>query len=125
MTTLAELRTRWQQRGDEFRLLGALVNGEAVVREFLGDLERFEQSLRSEAITLKEASMLGGYSVDRLQHLVAAGQIENVGRRNRPRVRRCDVPIKNGHRLPAEAAAIQLSERRRIAASVITGVVET
>ena len=48
-------------------------------------------------MSLKEASTLGGYSTDSLQRMVAAGRIQNCGRKGRPRIRRADVPAKPGH----------------------------
>jgi len=92
--------------------------------EVLADLAALEHSLTSESVTLKEAGLLGGYSVDHLQRLVSAGDIENVGRKGRPRIRRGDVPTKPGHALPSTAAGDQLDARRRIVASVATGQTE-
>src|SRR5437868_6511997 len=58
-----------------------------------------EESLASAeaSVTLKDASVLGGYSVDALQRLVATGRIENAGRKGRPRIRLVHVPRKPGH----------------------------
>lgn len=38
-----------------------------------------------ETVSLKEAAMLGGYSIDALQRMVACGRIQNVGRKGKPR----------------------------------------
>lgn len=118
--TLAELRQRWERRRDEWARFGVLLDGVKFANELVSDLEQLAEA-DAECITLTEAHRLGGYSVDRLQRLVAAGDIENVGRKGRPRIRRSDVPVKPGHRLPDEPDGVQLSERRRIAASVIKG----
>lgn len=119
--TLAELVTRWQSRREEWARLGASIDGGKVAAEIIADLESLRRAQTSDAITLREASQLGGLSVDRIQHLVAGGQIENVGRKHRPRIRRSDVPVKPGHSLQKSNDGDQFSERRRIAASIITG----
>ena len=46
---------------------------------------------------MKEASRLGGYSVDALQRMVAAGRIDNAGRKGKPRIRLAHVPQKPGY----------------------------
>lgn len=119
--TLTELVIRWQSRRDEWARLGVSIDGEKVAAEIIADLNCLSRELTSESVTLREASALGGFSVDWIQHLVAAGQIENVGRKHRPRIRRSDVPVKPGYRLHNDAENSQFSERRRIAASIITG----
>lgn len=60
--------------------------------------ELLEQTLgrSDEAVTLKDASRLGGYSVDALQRMVAAGRIPNAGRKGKPRIRLGDIPKKPG-----------------------------
>ena len=118
--TLGELRQLWERRRDEWARFGVSVDGAELASQVIADLEQLVAA-RGDAVTLTEAHRLGGYSVDRLQRLVANGEVENVGRKGRPRIRRSDVPMKPGHRLPDEAASVQFSERRRIAASVITG----
>ena len=54
-------------------------------------------------LTLAEAALESGYSVDHLRHAVASGQIANAGRRGAPRIRRADLPKKPG--APATAPA--------------------
>jgi hypothetical protein len=119
--TIGQALTQWRVRREEWGRLGISVDGERVASEIVSDLEALERTLSSESVTIREAARLGGYSVDRLQHLVADGEIENVGRKHRPRIRRSDVPMKPGHGLQNNADRDQLSERRRIAASMITG----
>ena len=45
-------------------------------------------------LTLQEASLESGYSVAHLRHLIASGELQNVGRRGRPRIRRGALPSK-------------------------------
>jgi len=90
-------------------------------REAAAELERELIDRAEESVTLAQAAELGGYSIDHLQRLVSTGQLENVGRKHRPRVRRSAVPLKPGHRLPSDTEATQFSTRRRIVDSVLTG----
>jgi hypothetical protein len=117
---IADLVTCWVARADALAQYAA----PEVCRAFRQAATELEIELREahgEAVTLKEASLAGGYSIDHLQRLVASGQLENVGRKNRPRIRRADVPTKPGHGLRDAAEADQFSTRRRIVASVATG----
>jgi hypothetical protein len=116
--TLAELRAKWERRASEWAMLGVSVDGAMLAVQVIAELDTVAAGTE-ETVTLAEAHRLGGYSADRLQHLVASGQIENVGRKHRPRIRRRDVPVKPGYMLTDAANGAQFSERRRIAASVL------
>ncbi len=118
MTMLDELLARWRTRRAEWAKMRIFVDGQQVAAQVIADLEELDNASEGN-LTLREASRLGGYSVDRLQHLVAAGEIENVGRKQRPRIRRRDVPVKPGHggtdRLDARRAIVRevIEEDRR------------
>jgi hypothetical protein len=116
--TLSDLIAQWRGRQDEWSRLGAALDGAKVAAEIVGDLEALRRAQSSAAVTLREASLIGGYSLDHLQRLVACGQLENLGRKGRPRIRRDDVPVKPGHNLRGNADPSQLDPRRRIVASV-------
>jgi hypothetical protein len=115
----ADLVAKWQGRRADWQSFGALVSGAAVAEEILSDLAALSRSEREISVSLREASSIGGYSIDHLQRLVAKGDIHNVGRKHRPRIRRADVPVKPGYHLPNSTEDV-LSERRRIVASVTT-----
>jgi len=117
MATIDELRILWHARRATFSESGAKVDGVRLADLVLAELDGLEQARDTEAVTLKEAQAIGGFSIDHLQRLVASGQIENVGRKHRPRIRRSDVPIKPGHHLPTGPDDVS-SARRRIVASV-------
>ena len=120
MATLSEIQSRWEARRVEHERLGTLVPFASICAEVLSELRELAID---ETITLKEASLLGGYSVDHLQRLVRQGTIENVGRKHAPRVRRQDVPTKPGRSvaaLPSASPSDQLSARRRIVADAQT-----
>jgi len=59
------------------------------------ELEHALKALGDETLTLVEAAAVSGYSADHLGHLVRNGTITNYGRKNAPRVRRADLPIKS------------------------------
>jgi hypothetical protein len=121
--TLAAVRQKWETRRDEWRRLRVSVDGEQVALEVLADLDALERSAALELLTLAEASQLGGYSVDHLQRLVAAGQIANAGKPRAPRIQRGEVPLKPGYLRP-DPAGRQFDARRRIVASVANRTTE-
>jgi hypothetical protein len=122
--TLDELRQKLAHRRDEWRRLGVSVNGAALLEEIMADLDAIAVAT-TDAISLREAHLIGGYSVDHLQRLVRSGKLANVGRKNRPRLRRADVPIKPGfvaaEPLRSQSVGAEFDARRRIVASVLTG----
>jgi hypothetical protein len=120
MTSMNELLAKWVARQQDWQRLGVQVNGAAVADEILADLHAVMGANALEPLTLREAAMLSGYTVDHLQRLVAGGRLENSGRKGRPRIRRGDLPVKPGHRLPSEEPDSQFAARRRIVASVAT-----
>jgi hypothetical protein len=117
-----DLVSRWLARADELEPY-APAAAEAF-RRAAAELEA-ERRANDDPVTLREASLAGGYSVDHLQRLVAAGTLENIGRKNRPRIRRADIPVKPGRGLPSAPDGAQFSARRRIVASVSTHSKET
>lgn len=93
--TMHDLPDIWRSRASDLERFAAPV-AEAF-REAADDLEEAFRATE-ESVTLQEAHAIGGYSIDHLQRLVASGQIANVGRKGKPRLRRADVPVKPGHR---------------------------
>ena len=63
------------------------------------ELEQALRVLGEDTLTLVEAAQLSGYSADHLGSLVRRGKLPNVGRKNAPRIRRSDLPIKKPTRL--------------------------
>lgn len=66
-------------------------------------VEKLDETTRSDAgelLTLAGAAEVCGYTADHLGTLVRNGKLTNYGRRNAPRVRRDELPIKPGLRLP-------------------------
>jgi len=93
------LASHWRARATELERFAP-----AAAQAFRDAADQLDASLQSaeESVTLKEASHLGGYSVDALQRMVAAGRIENSGRKGKPRIRRAHVPTKPGYVAPLQ-----------------------
>lgn len=120
--TLEEIRERWEQRRVVGEQLSALVPLSAIVAEVLADLASLVPD-GEEPLSLQEAAKESGYSVDRLQKLVASGAIPNAGRRGKPAIRRSDLPRKPSARpadLRPEESQRHFPDRRRIVASART-----
>ena len=93
---LRALAVRWRAEAVMFRRYGE--ERLAIACETHADeLEVAVGAQAIEALTLDQAAEIGGYSYSHLQHLLADGEIDNVGEKGSPRIRRCDVPRKPGH----------------------------
>ena len=90
----AALSSQWRSRASELERYAPVA-----AQAFRDAADELEKALRSgqETVSLKEAAMLGGYSGDTLQKMVASGRIQNFGRKGKPRIRRAEVPVKPGH----------------------------
>ena len=111
--------TKWSTRADDLRKLGALVNGDRLIGEFLTELEQLFRGEESELLTLTEAASYSGYSADHLARLLRDGDLENAGRRHRPRVRRGDLPRKPHSLRPEPPSPFLTDSKRQIAMSVV------
>ena len=96
-----------------------------VVSELITELETLFREEKSDILTLSEAALYSGYSVDHLGRSLRRGSIENVGARGRPRVRRGDLPRKSGAlRNEMSEPIVAVNTRRQIAQSVVTSTHE-
>ena len=97
MNSTLELETlpaTWRARAQQLKDWGS---GEDLARAWELAAIELEQSLRQqqdETLNLKDAARESGYSADHLGELVRQQKIPNVGRKNAPRIRRADLPIK-------------------------------
>ena len=114
---ISGLPAQWRARAAELERFAP-----AAAQAFNDAAGQLDDALQGgeESVTLKEASLLGGYSVDALQHMVAAGRIENAGRKGKPRIRSAQVPTKPGY-----VAQLQKSKQRRSirATAVVASVI--
>ena len=111
------LSSQWRSRASDLERYSP--SAAQAFRDAADELENALQSGEG-CVSLKEASTLGGYSTDSLQRMVAAGRIQNFGRKGKPRVRRADVPVKPGH---TAAGLLEESGRRHITASAVAASV--
>lgn len=94
--TLAQIVERWEVRRDDYKRVGASINGALVCQEFLTDLSLVEAAELEPAFKVRAAASRTGYSEDHLGRLVRQGKIPNVGRPGAPLVRLSDIPTKDG-----------------------------
>jgi hypothetical protein len=65
-----------------------------VLENCIRELVSFIELAKLEAVTLEDAARESGYSYSWIQKKVASGELENVGDKGRPRIRRGDLPWK-------------------------------
>lgn len=115
---ISELPAHWRARAAELERFAP-----AAAQAFRDAADQLDASLQSgeESVTLREASLLGGYSIDALQRMVAAGRIENAGRRGKPRIRKAHVPTKPGYRahLPNSSSGNKLAATAVVASVIV------
>jgi hypothetical protein len=90
-SAVAELAARWRADADLLEGHGA-AQAAATARRLADQLDAAIRADLDVALTLTEAARESGYSVDRLRHKVAAGELPNAGRKGSPRIRRADLP---------------------------------
>jgi hypothetical protein len=116
---VAALLSHWRSRASDLERYAP-----AAAQAFRDAADELAEALNDseETVSLKEAAILGGYSVDALQRMVASGRIQNFGRKGKPRIRRADAPVKPGH----TASALRgNSDDRHISASAVVASVIT
>lgn len=92
--TPRELAERWRADADVFERY-ADTQLAKIARVHADELAAALRTLDGEALNLAAAASESGYSVDRLRHMVSAGEIPNAGRKGAPRVKRGDLPRKS------------------------------
>jgi hypothetical protein len=104
---VAALLSNWRSRASDLERYAP-----AAAQAFRDAADELAEALNGaeETVTLKEAAMLGGYSVDALQRMVAHRRIQNYGRKGKPLIRRGDVPLKPGHTADALRAESGVSK---------------
>lgn len=108
----SDLCERWRQQAAQLLDLKADGQAAAILR-CASELQEAWTAWELEPLTLKEAEAESGYSYSALQHMVADGRIENVGTKQRPRIRRADLP-----RRPRRALDLS-DEQPDVAAAVL------
>jgi hypothetical protein len=98
--SLADLPNSWRARADELEPFAP--PAAAAFRRAAAEMEEAQRAVEDEVLSLAQAASESGYSVDRLRHMIADGQLPNVGRKGAPRIRRRDMPKKarSSRRIP-------------------------
>lgn len=108
------LRTTWRARREEFARFRAIVDGATLCDALLADLEFTLAARDDEALTLRDAAALSGYTADHLARLIRQGRLPNAGRKRAPLVRRRDIPLKaNGTSRQADADSYNVASDAR------------
>ena len=91
---ITPLIVQWRERAAELRRW-ADANGAAIAHEAAANqLELAIDATADELLTIGRAAAESGYSTDHLSSLVRQGRIPNAGRKNTPRLRRSDLPMR-------------------------------
>jgi hypothetical protein len=96
VSALDRLIDRWREHAATLQAYGATAVAQAVER-CCQDLENVRHEDGSVLLSLNEAARLSGYAPDTLGRMIRDGRLENHGRRNAPRVRLADLPLRVGH----------------------------
>ena len=91
--TLSELVTRWRSDAEVLNRRGCNAVADVLTR-CAAELDAARSMEGDGSLTLQQASAESGYSESRLRHLVAAGELQNAGKKGAPRIRRSDLPKK-------------------------------
>lgn len=101
--TPSDLPETWRVLAAQLRSLGG--DAQARTLEWCADqLTSAVLQKADELLSLHRASEESGYSIDHLGRLLREGKISNAGRRAKPLIRRCDLPVKASRR-KAQACA--------------------
>jgi hypothetical protein len=90
----SELLSKWRSRADELAPYAA--SAALAWRNAADELETFVRGWALAELTIEEAAGESGYSYSAIQKKLANGELENVGGKGAPRVRRNDLPRKGG-----------------------------
>ena len=91
---LSDLFTGWRDEAELYRKRGQEPMA-AMLESLAADLEEFCRRRDLEELTISEAATESGLSYSSIQKKVAAGELPNVGRKNRPRIQRTDLELVN------------------------------
>lgn len=90
----AELERKWELRATEFRNLSANVDGAAMCRLFIADLQALAAENEDVWVSIAEAAAISGYSQQHIRRLIQSRQVEVKGEGKRRRVCANSLPRK-------------------------------
>lgn len=92
------LAQRWREEAALLRRRAASPQAE-VLESCAAELEAWARERELQALTLEQAAAESGYTYSAIEKMVRRGELQNVGQKGRPRVRRGELPCK-GQRQP-------------------------
>lgn len=118
-TIPGDLPIEWRKRADFLRQYGD-PNTARLWELAATELERAMAVMGEQTLSLTEAARVSGYTPDHLGALVKKGKIPNAGRSGAPRIRRCDLPVKEpgGPARPPHPQAVPTIHMRNVALSM-------
>ena len=93
MSAMQDLLARWRGEAEAVERCGHEPTAK-LIRRLAVEVEEALRDDQEDTLTLAEAALESGYSVDHLRKMLAAETIPNAGERGRPRIRRGDLPVK-------------------------------
>jgi hypothetical protein len=119
MTTRSQFRQKWHALQEEYSRRDASMPAGPLLAEILNDLDAVERAEGDELLNLTQAGIRSGYAPDSLRRLIHEGKLENLGRKNAPRLRARDLPRKP-LRLPAPRLQVADASRQKARVSTTT-----
>lgn len=104
-----ELINRWKDEARERREWDNTPAATAL-EKCIADLQETLTADQEPLLNLTQASEWSGYSTRQLQRHVEAGKLLNHGRKNAPKFRRGELPVKPGHHLPTAPPSPNVDE---------------
>jgi hypothetical protein len=117
--TRQDFDAKWTTLRDEWSRRGFIAPVGQVIGELLADLEAVARDEGTELLTLTQAAERSGFHRDTLGRMVASGALQNMGRKNAPRVRAVDLPRK-ALRPASRISQVQDASRQSARASTKT-----
>jgi len=106
----SKLAERWRHDAARLTEYGATEHARLLLK-CASELEATEREHGLETLTIESAATESGFSYSSLQKRLASGEIENVGTKGSPRVRRGDLPRKGTARRDVSIAEAVLARR--------------
>ncbi|MFN8802682.1 MAG: hypothetical protein ACK5ZO_11025 [Gemmatimonas sp.] len=91
----ADLIREWRRQAAQYERDGMIPASRLLVR-VADELELVERTIGTHLVTLNEAARLSGYAPDTLGRMIRDGRLTNYGRKNAPKVRVTDLPLRVG-----------------------------
>ena len=91
MNALLDLVSEWRETAALLRDHGA-IEAAQTTEKLASEVVEAVKRAEDEELTLAEAAAASGYAKRTIRQKIAEGKLENVGRKNAPRIRRGDLP---------------------------------